>query len=233
MKISRAWLQNYFEQPLPDAAKLADALTFHAFEIESVEGDILDVKITPNRGHDCLCCRGIAKEVSAILNVPMKFDPLRQTIALEPKTDAVRVTIEEPNLCPRFTAAYITGLRVGPSPEWLRSALESIGQRSINNVVDATNYVMFDVGQPLHAFDAGKLSDRDDTYALAVGKAKANERFVALDRIAHRFHPTGHGAFGDCLTELRHHHVSQRAIPFRSTPSSSRRTFRTTTGAAG
>ena len=67
MKISRAWLQTYFDQELPDANALADALTFHAFEIESIDGDILDVKVTPNRGHDCLSHRGIAKELSAIL----------------------------------------------------------------------------------------------------------------------------------------------------------------------
>lgn len=181
MKVSRAWLQQYFEQPLPGAAALAEALTFHAFEIESVDDQILDVKVTANRGHDCLCHRGIAKELSAILNIPMKYDPLRAPVSLEPATNVVHVNVEEPELCPRFTAAYISGSKVGPSPEWLRAALESVGQRSINNVVDATNYVMFDLGQPLHAFDAGKLSDRDGVYALSVGKAKDNERLIALD----------------------------------------------------
>ncbi len=77
MKVSREWLQTYFEKPLPDAQTLADALTFHAFEIESVEGDVLDVKVTPNRGHDCLSHRGIAKELSAILDISIKGDPLR------------------------------------------------------------------------------------------------------------------------------------------------------------
>ena len=122
MKISRNWLQTYFNDPLPTAEELADALTFHAFEIESVENDILDVKVTPNRGHDALCHRGIAKELSAILDVPMKSDPLRESISLEPKTDRIKVTVEDSKLCPRFTASYIRGVKVGPSPEWLRVA---------------------------------------------------------------------------------------------------------------
>jgi phenylalanyl-tRNA synthetase beta chain len=181
MKISRDWLQTYFDQPLPDSAALGDALTFHAFEIEGIENNILDVKITPNRGHDCLCHRGIAKEVSAILELPMKMDPLRDTFELAPATNMVSVEIKEPALCHRYVAGYIRNVKVGPSPEWLKLFFESIGQRSINNVVDATNFVMFNLGQPLHAFDAGKLSDRDETYAITVRKAKEGERMVALD----------------------------------------------------
>lgn len=182
----------FFDAPLPNSETLADALTFHAFEIESVENDILDVKVTPNRGHDCLCHRGIAQEVSAILNLPMKYDPLRAPAELLPVTDAVSIDIQEPALCARYIAGYVRNVKVAPSPEWLRKRLEEIGQRSINNVVDATNFVMFNLGQPLHAFDASKLSDRGLTsrtegievkprYAIAVRKAKEGERVVALD----------------------------------------------------
>src|SRR3990167_8182210 len=185
MKVSRNWLQAFFNDPLPSAQELADALTFHAFEIEEVvnsgSDDILDVKVTPNRGHDCLSHRGIAKELSAILMKPVKEDPLRVQINLEPPTDAVSVSIAEPTLCRRYIAGYIRGVKVGPSPEWLKNALESIGQRSINNVVDATNYVMFNLGQPLHAFDAGQLAKKDDRYAISVRKARAGERMLALD----------------------------------------------------
>src|SRR3989344_7618145 len=102
MKISRNWIQTYFEKSLPDAAAIADALTFHAFEIESIEGGVLDVKVTPNRGHDCLSHRGIAKELSAILDIPMKGDPLRSPAVLEPKTDAIAIEISEPALCSRY-----------------------------------------------------------------------------------------------------------------------------------
>ncbi len=181
MKISRSWLQTYFENPLPDVVVLSDALTFHAFEIERIEGDILDVKVTPNRGHDCLSHRGIAKELSAIFNIPMKKDPLRLRPNLNPTITAVSVSIENPELCPRYIAGYIKGIKVGPSPEWLQKALESLGQRSINNIVDATNYIMFDLGQPLHAFDAGKLAVKDGKYAIAVRGAQKGEMMLALD----------------------------------------------------
>lgn len=180
MKIYRPWLQTFFDAPLPDAQQLADALTFHAFEIESIEDDVLDVKITANRGHDCLSHRGIAKELSAILQMPLKTDPLRLHPDLSTVTDRVTVDIAEPALCRRYVAGHIRGVHVGPSPEWLRHFLESIGQRSINNVVDATNYVMFHLGQPLHAFDAGRLIERNG-YAIRVRKARDGERMVALD----------------------------------------------------
>ena len=134
MKISRNWLQTFFDKELPDAATLADALTFHAFEIEDVEKIgrptsnhqedlILDVKVTPNRGHDALSHRAIALELAAILGIPAKGDPLRQPISFEPKTEVISVSIENPELCRRFTGAYITNIKVGTSPEWLRERL--------------------------------------------------------------------------------------------------------------
>ena len=100
MKVSRNWLQNYFDTPLPDSKALAEALTFHSFEIESVENDILDVKVTPNRGHDCLSHRGIAQELSAILKIPLNTerDPFAKVPTLTPKTSAVTVSIEDPKL---------------------------------------------------------------------------------------------------------------------------------------
>src|SRR3989344_923072 len=184
MKISRNWLQTFFDAPLPDAEALVEALTFHAFEIESIErigdDDILDVKVTPNRGHDALSHHAIAKELGAILSIPHKSDPLQAVISLEPRTDALKVTIENPDLCRRFTVALIQGVHVGPSPDWLRQRLEGIGQRSINNVVDATNFVMFNIGQPLHAFDAGKLSSQNG-HSLIVRKAKDKETMLGLD----------------------------------------------------
>lgn len=181
MKISREWLQTYFNDPLPEAEVLADALTFHAFEIESVENDVFDVKVTPNRGHDCLSHRGIAKEIAAILKIPMVGDPLRLPLSLEPKTDLVKVLIEEPTLCNRYVVGYMRGVTVGPSPEWLQKRLASIGQRSINNIVDATNYVMFCLGQPLHAFDASQIRSEDGSFGILVRKAQEGETMLALD----------------------------------------------------
>src|SRR3989344_3605627 len=189
MRISREWLQTYFDKELPKAEALAEALTFHAFEIESVENNILDVKVTPNRGHDCLSHRGIAKELSAILDIPLKRDPLRGAMELKPTADSVMVSIENPELCPRYIAGYVRGVNVGPSPEWLKKRLEAIGQKSINNVVDATNYVMFDLGQPLHAFDAGELKNKDSRFKIEVRAAKKGENMVALDDKEYKLEP--------------------------------------------
>lgn len=185
MKISREWLQKYFHEPLPAVEKIADALTFHAFEIDGVEkvgeDDVLDVKITPNRGHDALSHRGIAKEIAAILNTPLASDPLQEVPNFDPTTDMVSVLIEDTELCSRYIAGYIKGVKVEASPAWLKERLEAIGQRSINNIVDATNFVMFNIGQPLHAFDAGKLTAEDEKYAIEVRKAKEGETMIALD----------------------------------------------------
>lgn len=181
MKVSRRWLDKFFDKELPGAEALAEALTFHAFEIDGVEkvggDDVLDVKVTPNRGHDCLSHRGIAKELSAILNIPLAHDAFDAKADISKKTDVVSVTISSP-LCKRYIAGYIKGVKVGPSPAWLRERLEAIGQRSINNVVDATNFVMFNTGQPLHAFDAHKLGSLN----IGVRLAKDGEVMVALDK---------------------------------------------------
>lgn len=183
MKISRNWLQGYFNDTLPATQELVHALTFHAFEIDGVErhqdDDVLDVKVTPNRGHDALSHRGVAKELSAILKIPLKaeYDPLARPVDLSKKTEAVKVSIEDPNLCRRYIAGYITGVKVGPSPEWLKKSLEAIGQRSINNIVDATNLVMFNIGQPLHAFDAKKLS----SLSIGVRRARDGETIESLE----------------------------------------------------
>ncbi len=189
MKVSRAWLNNFFEQELPPAEALADALTFHAFEIDGIEkhgdDDILDVKVTPNRGHDCLCHRAIAKELGAILKMPLKNDPFALQFDISKKSEAVKVVIDDPRLCRRYIAGHITGVTVGPSPEWLKQSLEAIGQRSINNVVDATNLVMFNVGQPLHAFDARRLGSLN----IGVRAAREGEKLEALDKKVYELEP--------------------------------------------
>ncbi len=181
MKVSRLWLNKFFDAPLPSAEELSTALTFHAFEIDGVEkigeDDVLEVKVTPNRGHDCLGHRGIAKELSAILKLPLAHDPFMVTPVFAPVTTDVSVQIDTP-LCRRYIAGYIKAVKVGPSPQWLREKLEAIGQRSINNVVDAANFVMFNTGQPLHAFDAHKLG----SLALGVRAARAGEKLIALDK---------------------------------------------------
>lgn len=184
MKVSRAWLQTFFDTPIPDAGELERTLTFGAFEIEGVEkigtDTVLDVKVLPNRAHDCLCHRGIAKEFSVLCNIPLSRDPLAGELPIFEQSTALTVTVEKENACPVYQAAYLRGITVGPSPQWLKERLETLGQRSINNVVDATNFVMLELGQPLHAFDAQKLGDVDGSKSIAVRMARSGESITVL-----------------------------------------------------
>jgi phenylalanyl-tRNA synthetase beta chain len=186
MKVSVAWLQKYMSEPLPQTPELVGALTFHSSEVEEVIGEgedtVLDVKILPDRASYGLCHRGVAYELAASLGRTLAEDPLRTPLPEYPAGVAapVNVTIDDPEKCRRYMAARITGVKVGPSPEWLRRALERVGQRSINNIVDATNYVMLNIGQPLHAFDAGKLDVKSGAPEVRVRGAHAGESITTL-----------------------------------------------------
>ncbi len=188
MKISYNWLQTYFDKELPSPEKIEEILTFHAFEIDGIEkvGDdsVIDVDVLPNRAHDCLSHRGIAKELSVLLETSLKRDVLREDskeVGKElPKSELLSVEIKDALLCRRYTSVVIRDVKVGPSPQWLKERIEIIGQKSINNVVDATNYVMFSLGQPLHAFDASKLNKADDKYNIVIRKAKNEEKITVL-----------------------------------------------------
>lgn len=178
MKVSYNWLKEYLGDTAPSAHEIAELLTFKAFEIEEViekeDDTVIDVDVLPNRSSDCLCHRGIAREIATLTNVPLAHDPLTSQPEL-PATERVEITIEDKELCPRFTASVITGVKVGPSPDWLKKRLEVLGQRSINNIVDATNYVMLALGQPLHAYDADKFPQTDGVWRFGVRKAKEGE----------------------------------------------------------
>lgn len=183
MKTSRAWLQSYFEQELPETEKLRDALTFSVAEVEdAVPGndDLIDVNVLPDRASYLLSHRGVASELSASLGLPLSHDPLREELPVYPETDRLSITLDEGEKCARYIGALVRGVTVGPSPAWLKEALEAVGQRSINNVVDATNYVMLNIGQPLHAFDAGKLTAREGAYAIDVRGAAESEKITTL-----------------------------------------------------
>lgn len=183
MKVSTAWLQTFFDAPLPGAEKLENALTFHSSEIEEViERDgstVLDVKVLPDKSAWMLSHRGVAKELSTILELPLSHDPLATRPELVPHSGSLTVSIDTER-CNRYTAAVLRGVSVGPSPEWLTERLASLGQRSINNVVDATNYVMFHMGQPLHAFDAAKLRAENGKLHVGVRMAHAGEEITTL-----------------------------------------------------
>ncbi|MEX2340721.1 MAG: phenylalanine--tRNA ligase subunit beta, partial [Candidatus Paceibacterota bacterium] len=185
MLISYNWLNKYFDGKLPAPEEVAEALTFHAWEIEEtreVEGDtIIDVKVLPDKSMWGLSHRGIAKDISVILDLPLSSDYLSKGVKLELQ-NKIKIDIQT-DKCRGFAAAHIEGIKVGPSPEWLRVALESIGQRSINNIVDASNYVMFDLGQPSHTFDADLIGKE----GLTVRTARAGESLVGLDEIEYHF----------------------------------------------
>ena len=158
--------------PIADYAKLSDT--------------VLDLEITPNRP-DCLSVVGFAREVGAMYQRDWT-NPLAEMAAkLAPAADgapvdeAVSVTIDDPTRCPRYTARVIRGCKVGPSPDWMVERLAAIGQRSINNVVDVTNYILFLLGQPLHAFDLDKLTGEDGRAHIVIRAAEDGERLTTLD----------------------------------------------------
>jgi phenylalanyl-tRNA synthetase beta subunit len=181
MKISYNWLKWYVDGELPAPEKLADIFTFKLCEVEGMEkltdGDtVFDLNILPNRAHDLLSHHGVAREVAGILGFPFK-DPTPLYKIPESKPTNLKIEIETP-ACRRYMGRVVRNIKVGPSPEWVVKHLESIGARSINNIVDATNLVMFDCGQPVHAFDA-KIITNDK---LLITNAKEGEEFSVLGR---------------------------------------------------
>ncbi len=177
MQFSYDWLQSFFNKKIPAPEKVAEILTMHSFETKANK-DILDIDILPNRAHDCLCHLGIAKEISALLKIPLKKNPAPKLKIIKKRAEEfLKLEVKEPALCRRYLAAVMTNVKVGPSPSWLRERLMAIGQKSINNIVDAGNFVMLEMGQPLHAFDLDKISP----VKIVVCKAKNGEEITTLD----------------------------------------------------
>ena len=181
MKVSYNWLKEYVDK-LPNPEKMANLLSIHSFEvkgIEKIKNDyLLDVDILPNRAHDCLSYIGIAQECAALINAKIKIPNSKLIEDKKSKIgDFIKIEVQEKELCPRYTARVVDNVKIGPSPRWLKEKMESIGQNSINNIVDATNYVMFETGQPLHAFDYDKLEGKK----IIVRKSKKGEKIITLD----------------------------------------------------
>lgn len=141
-----------------------------------IDDFILDVSITPNRG-DCLSIIGIARELAAIYGKSVRYPNISFVEDGPPVDSVARVDIEDPVKCPRYTARVIFGVEIKESPEWMKKRLESAGVRAINNIVDVTNYVMLEMGQPLHAFDYDRLAE----HRIVVKCAKVGDRFLTLD----------------------------------------------------
>lgn len=179
MLVSYKWLQSYFKEPLPQPSELVDLLTMRIFEVEGAEekqGDIvLDVKTLPDRNPYCLSHRYIAQEIGAIVRKEVNF-PKIDKVTLTDVSSKLNIKIDNSELCPRYMGRVVENIEIKNSPDWLKSQLEVLGQRSINNIVDLTNYVMLETGQPLHAFDADKVVGD-----IHVRFAAEGEEIVILD----------------------------------------------------
>ena len=181
MLISYEWLEDFVDLDL-SSAELRDRLTMVGLAIDAVETHgsdwVLDVEVPSNRP-DCLSHIGIGREVSVIVRKPLRslqIKPFRTDGRAESLTS---VEIRDPDLCPRYAARLVRGVKIGPSPDWLIRRLEAIGQRPINNVADITNYVLHELGQPLHAFDFDKLGGR----RIVVRRAAPGEKLKTLDGV--------------------------------------------------
>ena len=186
MKVPVSWLREFVDVPV-EPKQLAEDLTLVGLAVDGVEarGDdvVLDLDITTNRV-DCMNVYGVAREVSVLYGRPLA--PLDLTFAETgpPAAEALDVAIEAADLCPRF-CARVLDVRIGPSPAWLRERLEAVGVRPINNVVDLTNYVMIEMGQPTHAFDLALVAGG----RLRVRWAREGESLKTLDGVARALAP--------------------------------------------
>ena len=163
MIVSWQWLAEYVDLKMTHD-ELVDKLTMSGLNYEGTEqkGDdqAIDLEVTSNRP-DCLGHLGVAREVAVLYDLDLKIPTPNPTTSKENISDVCQVEINCPDLCYRYTARLLKGVKVGPSPDWLVKRLEAIGQASVNNVVDVTNFVMFECGQPLHAFDFGKVKEEN------------------------------------------------------------------------
>ncbi|WP_347490786.1 phenylalanine--tRNA ligase subunit beta [Desulfoscipio sp. XC116] len=145
---------------------------------------VLELELTPNRG-DCMSMLGVAREVAAILQKPLKM-PAAEFFAIPPgPEDRVRIDIDDADLCRRYVARLLKNVKIGPSPSWMQERLRAAGVRPISNVVDVTNYVMMEMGQPMHAFDYHKLKNGH----IIVRRANPGEAIVSLDKAVRKLTP--------------------------------------------
>jgi len=183
MKVTYNWLRELLPgcdlgQPL----EVARVLTSIGHAVDTVtplgEDAVFDIDVTSNRP-DCLSVIGIARELAAYHDASLAFPPTEPVEEGAPIESLAAVAVDRPDLCPRYSARVFTDVKIVESPAWLRRRLEALGQRSINSVVDVTNYVMFEMGHPIHAFDLDRLGGR----AIRVRLARAGERIRTLDGV--------------------------------------------------
>src|SRR5437660_3127546 len=181
MKILYDWLKEFVAVPF-SPEELRERLSLVGIAVEGVShtpaGPLLNLDLTINRP-DCLGHYGVAREVAALARNELRPVSIVLPEVSESAARATRVEIDCPDLCGRFTARLLNGVKAQPSPDWLRKRLEALGQASINNVVDATNYVMLELGHPMHAFDMDRLAE----HRIVVRRARAGERIRTLDGV--------------------------------------------------
>jgi phenylalanyl-tRNA synthetase beta chain len=187
MRVVYNWLKDFVDVTAPPD-ELASRLALSGTNIGSVEngphGAVIDAEVSSNRP-DCLGHYGIAREVSAVYKLPLKSVSPKPVEGSAKASEAVHVEIQSPELCGRYTARVIRGVKIQPSPPWLRERLEASGVAGISNVVDVSNYVMLELGQPLHAFDYDKVRD----HRIVVRRAKPGEKMHTLDGVERTFDP--------------------------------------------
>lgn len=195
MRFSYQWLNEYLTYTV-SPQDIAELLTMHAFEVEGVEQSgeedwVLDIAVLPNRASDALSHQGMAREINAIAGLTGKFfkkeasalgDPDEAKTWLSELGSSFSIAVQNKEDCPLYYALRIKGVNVGKSPEWLTKRLRECGIESVTNVVDVSNYVMLDTGQPTHMFDAARI----DAKTLAVRKARKDEPLALLDGTAAR-----------------------------------------------
>jgi len=186
MKFSYNWLKELTGLKI-SATEMAKLLTFQSFEAQvgpKVGADtILEIDVLPNRAHDCLSHVGVAKEILVAKGkgtLKLKKFFIRENTPQS--KELLSISIKSPRLCRRYSGRFVSGVKAGPSPQWLKNRLKICGLQSINNIVDATYYVMLETGQPLHAFDAEKLSqDAQGRRQIIVRTAKEDEKIKTID----------------------------------------------------
>jgi phenylalanyl-tRNA synthetase beta chain len=188
MLVSWEWLSQYvYLKHTPD--EIANRLSLSGLnheETKAVDGDtVLDLEVTSNRA-DCLCHIGIAREIGVLTQQQLCLPEAKITTSGEDITKTWKLNVEASAACPRYTGRIIRGVKVGPSPAWLVKRLAAIGCKSVNNIVDVTNYVMFELGQPLHAFDLRQVRGNQ----VVVRMAKEGEQLVAIDHRQYKLDPS-------------------------------------------
>src|SRR5262245_12249191 len=188
MKISYNWLKEFVDVP-EGPKELGTRFTNIGLAVDALEstGDdsVFELDVATNRP-DCLSHLGVARELGVVYNERLKPPAFHLREGDQHAGDIFSISIADPDLCARYCGRYIAGVKIGPSPDWLKKQLEALGVRSINNVADVTNYVMLELGQPLHAFDADTLQRQQ----IIVRRAELDEKITTLDGVTRELSPS-------------------------------------------